>query len=280
MLKLMILCLQACLIGFVSTGITCPAENLLSYWLRTDGMMDIDCLCYTRGCEDNPGSLGISLTNHAPGDATIPGRTKLSGDCGQLGLLHDPDPDPCERVDAFTAAAMTTVAVGMNGTTTEICKMGDRGLLDSTCPCDLSLLWSGGDHGCNTTCLRECGFTPAWGPALGTESSDFWQEVVPEGVGPFEPAGCWSSQQSLFWFWSPLLTLIIVCAGIEVACLMYYGVMHSIRVAWALGYRLVPLNEDRAFLADSLVRGAFECDLYGFSLFYDCFTTVLRLFGD
>ena len=32
--------------------------------------------------------------------------------------------------------------------------------------------------------------------------------------------------------------------------------MTSFQVAWALGYRLVPLNEDRAFIADSLVRGA------------------------
>ena len=83
---------------------------------------------------------------------------------------------------------------------------------------------------------------------------EFWKEIVPEGGAPFDPAGCWSSQQSLFYFWGLLLILIIVCAGIEVTCLMYYGVMHSIRVAWALGYRLVPLNEDRAFLADSLVR--------------------------
>jgi hypothetical protein len=40
--------------------------------------------------------------------------------------------------------------------------------------------------------------------------------------------------------------------------LTYYGVMNSIKVAWALDYRLVPLNEDRAFIADSLVRGAME----------------------
>ena len=30
------------------------------------------------------------------------------------------------------------------------------------------------------------------------------------------------------------------------------------RVSWALDQRLVPLNQDRAFVADSLVRAAFE----------------------
>ena len=51
---------------------------------------------------------------------------------------------------------------------------------------------------------------------------------------------------------------MVVCTLTEIILLMYYGVYHSMRVAWAMGYRLSPLNEDRAFIADSLVRGAFE----------------------
>lgn len=69
---------------------------------------------------------------------------------------------------------------------------------------------------------------------------------------------CFSTFKSAAWFWLWVGPSICICAGIEIAMLMYYGVVHSIRVAWALNYRLVPLNEDRAFLADSLVRAAFE----------------------
>ena len=131
--------------------------------------MDIDCLCYTRGCDDNPGSMEVAQKDLAPGDVTIPGRTIFAGDCGRLG---SDDPDPCLRRDLFTSV-MTAVAVGVNGTVgsvTEVCTMGQQGLRDSSCPCDLSLLWSGGNHGCNTTCLRECGFTPAWGPYVHTQA--------------------------------------------------------------------------------------------------------------
>ena len=39
---------------------------------------------------------------------------------------------------------------------------------------------------------------------------------------------------------------------------MYIGVRYCVRVAWALDQRLVPLNKDRAFVADSLIRAAFE----------------------
>ena len=50
-----------------------------------------------------------------------------------------------------------------------------------------------------------------------------------------------------------------VCRSVSLSlCVSDYGVVLAIQVAWALGYRLVPLNEDRAFLADSLVRGAME----------------------
>ena len=42
--------------------------------------------------------------------------------------------------------------------------------------------------------------------------------------------------------------------GFEIALLMYCQVYYATRVAWALDIRLSPLNADRAFVADSLVR--------------------------
>ena len=42
--------------------------------------------------------------------------------------------------------------------------------------------------------------------------------------------------------------------GFEIALLMYCQVYFATRVAWALDIRLSPLNADRAFVADSLVR--------------------------
>jgi hypothetical protein len=272
--------LQALMVSFMSTGISSPAENLFSYWFRTDGLVDIDCLCYTRGCGANPGSAGIDQDELMPGDATIPGKTLLDGDCTDHigGVLGGSGGDqPCHRTDVFTRDAF----VATNGTE-QMCVMGPNGLLDSVCPCDLSKVFSAGGgagggagmaaHGCNATCLQQCGFVPAWGPYPGTEESGFWTEiaagaaatgaagVVVDGVAApvFEPSSCFATTESLIWFWLPLVAVIILCAVLEFMALTYYGVMNSIQVAWALGYRLVPLNEDRAFVADSLVRGAME----------------------
>ena len=46
--------------------------------------------------------------------------------------------------------------------------------------------------------------------------------------------------------------------AIVVARSRYYAVYYCVKVSWALDQRLVPLNKDRAFVADSLVRAAFE----------------------
>lgn len=61
----------------------------------------------------------------------------------------------------------------------------------------------------------------------------------------------------LLW-WVILGVVIVINVVFEIAFLMYYAVRFCVRVSWALDQRLVPLNGDRAFVADSLVRAAFE----------------------
>jgi len=68
----------------------------------------------------------------------------------------------------------------------------------------------------------------------------------------------WSWENHLLWFWVYNVASIAVFCVIEILCLMYIGVRYCVRVAWALDQRLVPLNKDRAFVADSLIRAAFE----------------------
>lgn len=59
-------------------------------------------------------------------------------------------------------------------------------------------------------------------------------------------------------FWIILGCVIGINIVFELALLMYVAVQYCVKVAWALDQRLVPLNADRAFVADSLVRAAFE----------------------
>ena len=59
-------------------------------------------------------------------------------------------------------------------------------------------------------------------------------------------------------FWVVLGIAIGLNVVGEIALLMRTAVKYCTKVAWALDQRLVPLNSDRAFVADSLVRAAFE----------------------
>ncbi len=67
-----------------------------------------------------------------------------------------------------------------------------------------------------------------------------------------------AKQNPIVYFWAILGTVIGINVVFELLLLMYYAVEYCVRVAWALDQRLVPLNADRAFVADSLVRAAFE----------------------
>lgn len=59
-------------------------------------------------------------------------------------------------------------------------------------------------------------------------------------------------------FWGVLLPAIAVTVVLEVVMLLYFAMRYTTLVAWALDFRLAPLNKDRAFVAESLVRVAFE----------------------
>ena len=57
-----------------------------------------------------------------------------------------------------------------------------------------------------------------------------------------------------------ILNVIGIVLGIcfEIPLLMYTAVRSAVRVSWSLDLRLTPLNADRAFVANMLVRAAFE----------------------
>ena len=59
-------------------------------------------------------------------------------------------------------------------------------------------------------------------------------------------------------FWAVLGPVLAVSMSLEVGLLLYFAMRYCTRVAWALDIRLTPLNTDRAFVANSLVRAAFE----------------------
>lgn len=62
------------------------------------------------------------------------------------------------------------------------------------------------------------------------------------------------NHEALGMFWALNLTGIIIGIAFELSLLMYTAVRSAVRVSWALDLRLTPLNSDRAFVANMLVR--------------------------
>ena len=57
-------------------------------------------------------------------------------------------------------------------------------------------------------------------------------------------------------FWAVNGGALGVCTLAEIAGLYYFGMKNSVRVANKLDMRLLPLNRDRATVAQSLIRSA------------------------
>jgi hypothetical protein len=62
----------------------------------------------------------------------------------------------------------------------------------------------------------------------------------------------------LHYWWMVNVTGIVIGIVFELSLLMYTALRSSVLVSEAVGLRLIPLNQDRAFVAEMLVRAAFE----------------------
>ena len=66
------------------------------------------------------------------------------------------------------------------------------------------------------------------------------------------------TDSAMYGWWTLLVIVIVANILVEIPGLMYVALAYSTDVARVLDIRLSPLNADRAFVADSLVRAAFE----------------------
>ena len=87
---------------------------------------------------------------------------------------------------------------------------------------------------------------------------DWSTEEMCRVCGPCEVRMCIADPERLLWFHALNFSSIGFFVVFEIGLLMYFCAKYCVKVAWALDMRLVPLNTDRAFVADSLVRAAFE----------------------
>ena len=86
-------------------------------------------------------------------------------------------------------------------------------------------------------------------------SADFGDDVGLQ-CSPLPATPLNSPRLHYWWFWN----VIGIVLGIvfELSLLMYTALRSAVLVSEAVGLRLIPLNKDRAFVAEMLVRAAFE----------------------
>jgi adenylate kinase family enzyme/Ca2+-binding EF-hand superfamily protein len=89
-----------------------------------------------------------------------------------------------------------------------------------------------------------------------------WEDMDTEAMcracGACDVCMCLAEVETLIPWWSWNMANVLGWVVIEIGLLMYFCAKYCVKVSWALDFRLVPLNADRAFVADSLVRAAFE----------------------
>ena len=244
---------QACFIGTFCTFWPGLFENWLVYTYETDGAKDTYWTCPETIGRDGiflDGSTMILDTSYAYG--WDPERNIDNG----LGLYPFPlDPIACKPGTCLTLPANISEYVDMNGTVA----WGNRlGLLE--------------DDRLDTTKTPITEETPA---AAGE-----WTQLI-DGAAPscsilgdchdycsplpatFSPekvdGTVWHDRNmDLLKWWILNICGIIIGIAFEIPLLMMTAVRSAVQVADSLDMRLTPLNADRAFVANMLVRAAFE----------------------
>ena len=280
--------MQAVLIAAVFTIIPGLIENLLCYHFETDGMIDAYWTCpfETRGpggrgldvgdtewiggswvepyddfemtvcpygtctsIPENPGDWSDLEGNPAVGGTWTNLKSKLSlqctianpwiQDCPPMVAEDCPQHLPVDgdaaAAAATAAAAAAAAAVGLNATAAAAADA-------AACPNDMtrSLVRQ---KPCSLSSWRWC------------SSADFGDDVGLQ-CSPLPATPLNSPRLHYWWFWN----VIGIVLGIvfELSLLMYTALRSAVLVSEAVGLRLIPLNKDRAFVAEMLVRAAFE----------------------
>lgn len=255
--------LQAFLIGTVFTIIPNMAENFLCYYFETDGLIDAYWTCpyETRGAEGGGRGPDLGDTEWIGGSFVAPLDVIELPPCpyGTCASVPDVLSDIINRGGSEAAGGTwTNVRSDLSYKCTiadpwpedcpqmthEDCPERFRGIENHTCPEDGQLR----ARVRQKSCLYERGW-----PWCSVE--DFGEHV---GVNcsPLPPTPLNSPR--LWWWWALNVVAIVVGIVFELSLLMYTALRSAVQVSEAVGLRLIPLNRDRAFVAEMLVRAAFE----------------------
>ena len=98
-------------------------------------------------------------------------------------------------------------------------------------------------------------------PGMFTESTGFpdFPKPVNSSIDPADAEKCDMSEPlTIVTFWAMDLSVMVLCILMELVCLGMVAVRCSCMIAAEYDFRLVPLNAERAFVSNALIRACFE----------------------
>lgn len=254
--------LQAVCIGAACTILPGLLENFLCYRFETDGAIDAYWTCpfETRGSEGGGRGADVGSTEWI-GGSFLPPFDEIAMPVCPYGTCASISEAPRDVFDMDGSVAVGGRWTNLKMKLTYECTIANPWpedcpvmaledcavrsfLINSTCP----------EEGQLRARVRQkpCSLSRGW---RWCSSTDFGDHV---GLTCSPLAATPLDSPRLHWWWGINLIGIVTGIVFELSLLMYTALRSSVQVAQALGLRLVPLNKDRAFVAEMLVRAAFE----------------------
>lgn len=245
--------LQAALIGAMFTILPGLLENFLVYYFETDGMIDAYWTCpyETRG----PGGRGPDL-----GDTEWIGGSFEEPFANHPGLPLCPY-GTCTSIPADPVAVANGTAKNGGTWTNTLTDLSYDCQIENPFPEDCPMI-APGDCADPDTCPASgfravkrqvsCAVSASW---RWCNAELFGSDVI-YFCSPLQATPLNSPRLHYWW----LVNVVGIVVGIifELSLLMYTALRAVVMVSEAVGLRLIPLNQDRAFVAEMLVRAAFE----------------------
>lgn len=221
---------QACFIGAFFTLWPGLVENFLVLTYETDGVVDAYWTC--------PGTIGDPFAEH---NERITEDSEYYGSAPGSPLWPYPLVE-CPHGLCTTLPANTSAYRAMGGTV----QIGDV----RECSPDLQFCDKPGNWTQSVDGLEGPTSFVGIPPKL---VEDMYCQKLPKTFGKSD-----ERDKELATWWILNVTGIVLGICFEIPLLMYTAVRSAVRVSWSLDLRLTPLNADRAFVANMLVRAAFE----------------------
>ena len=227
--------LMCAAIGFIFSVVPAAMENFLGYQLEVDGFKDAYWVCHTQSVLSTNGTASITA------DDTFEPTTPMDPGSFLCATIHVNASSCLAESNVLDNALDKTTYYPPGVSSREQTLWGRSAIQDSererwtTIEADRFRSDRSMSHICTQCQCVVCG-------------------CAHHADGELQL----NEDNKLLVWWLAFIPVMLIFSVLEVLILFYCAMSYTTQVAWALDIRLSPINADRAFVANALVRAAFE----------------------